>query len=70
MKKKNLWMRVGTRVLACGCPGEIVSIWTETREGTEYVNYIDVCLDGKSYVESFHPDNVQLDRIQREVSHA
>lgn len=67
MLRKQLWMRLGARVLANGQPGEIVSIWSHTDDGVESVNYIDVCLDGKDEVEFFSPHAIQRDRIQREV---
>lgn len=68
--KKLLWMRVGSRVLANGNRAEIVSVWSENVDGVEYVRYIDVCVDGKTEIECFRPEEVQRDRIQREVSHA
>ena len=68
--KKLLWMRVGARVLCNGTPAEIVSIWSETVNGVQYVRYIDVCLDGKTEIECFRPEEVQRDRIVREVAHA
>lgn len=68
--KKLLWMRVGARVLVKGAPAEIVSIWAETKDGDEIVRYIDVCLDGKTEIQCFHPEAVQRDRIRREVCYA
>lgn len=70
MRKKELWMRHGARVLAGGRPGEVISIWSQTIDGDNYVHYIDVCLDGSDEVVAYRADEVQRDRIVREVAHA
>lgn len=67
---RQLWMRVGARVLCNGAPAEIVSISTVKVDDEEVVRYIDACLDGKTNIECFRPEEVQRDRISREVSHA
>lgn len=68
--KKQLWMRVGARVLAAGRPGQIAAIWSHTDKGGVFVDYIDVRLDGQTEADAYRPQALQLDRIQREVCHA
>lgn len=63
-------MRIGARVLAAGKPGEIVSIWSVSTDDGECVRFIDVGLDGQTEVTTYRPDDVQRDRIRREVCYA
>ena len=60
-------MRVGARVLANGHAGEITAIFSHTDRGGVYVDYIDVRLDGDTDSWAYRPNEVQLDRIHREV---
>lgn len=65
MRKKELWMRKGARVLLDGRPGVITWMTECTLDNVEYVTRIGVMLDGGLFSHEHHPDHIQLDRMQR-----
>lgn len=58
MRKKELWMFKGALVLANGKKGIIKSMQENQLNGTDYVYYIDVLLEGERHTGRYHPDDL------------
>ena len=62
MRKKEAWMKKGTKVLAYGKPGTITQVQENKNlrgDGIDYVYYIFVKLDGQTFDANYHPNDVQ-----------
>lgn len=59
MRKKENWMFKGALVLACGKKGTITKMETNNLDGTEYVYYIYVKIEGDKKSAPYHPSDVQ-----------
>jgi hypothetical protein len=59
MRKKESWMKKGAIVLAGGQRGVITRMQENSLNGTDYVYYIDVRIEGKKHGAPYHPNDVQ-----------
>lgn len=58
MRKKEPWMFKGAIVLALGEKGIITKMQENKLNGTDYVYYIHVKLEGAKHANPYHPSDV------------
>jgi len=59
MRKKENWMFKGAIILALGEKGTITKMQENELDGTDYVYYISVKLEGDKHSGRYHPNDVQ-----------
>lgn len=64
MRKKEKWMFKGAIVLALGKKGVITKMQENHLNGTDYVYYIDVRLEGDKHSGTYHPADIEQLSIQ------
>ena len=59
MRKKEDWMFKCAIVLALGKKGTITEMQENNLDGTDYVYYIFVKLEGEKFSKTYHPNDIQ-----------